>query len=53
MQALLNVVMQDICRQAGQGTWIEYEQKQPKVAVTKLDSSNPWWPPFKAATNAM
>lgn len=43
----------DICRQAGEGTWIEFEQKQPKVEVTKLDSSNPWWGTYKSEFGAM
>ncbi|GLH01980.1 Aminoacylase-1 [Gryllus bimaculatus] len=35
------------CKEAGPGTWIEYEQKCPRVDVTALDKSNPWWQAFK------
>lgn len=37
------------CREAGKDIWIEYEQKQPLIPVTKLDSSNPFWVAFKSA----
>uniref|UniRef100_A0A1B6D3W7 N-acyl-aliphatic-L-amino acid amidohydrolase n=1 Tax=Clastoptera arizonana TaxID=38151 RepID=A0A1B6D3W7_9HEMI len=43
----------DVCQQAGNDIWIEYEQKQPKVPITKLDSTNLWWAPFQSAVNAM
>ncbi|XP_069704205.1 aminoacylase-1-like [Periplaneta americana] len=41
------------CAEAGPGTYIEFEQKEPKVQVTKLDSSNPWWIAFRKACNDM
>lgn len=41
------------CREAGSGIWIEYEQKQPQVPVTKIDNSNPFWVAFKGACDAL
>ncbi|XP_023727713.1 aminoacylase-1 isoform X2 [Cryptotermes secundus] len=41
------------CSKAGPGTYVEFEQKEPKVQVTKLDSSNPWWLAFKRACDDM
>lgn len=41
------------CKEAGEGIFIEYEQKQPQVAVTKLDSSNPFWIAFKQAADKL
>lgn len=41
------------CSEAGPGTYVEFEQKEPKVQVTKLDSSNPWWLAFKRACDDM
>lgn len=41
------------CVEAGPGTYVEYEQKEPKIQVTKLDSSNPWWLAFKQACDEM
>ena len=41
------------CSEAGLGTYVEFEQKDPKVEVTKLDSSNPWWLAFKGACDDM
>ncbi|PSN38838.1 Aminoacylase-1 [Blattella germanica] len=41
------------CAEAGPGTYVEYEQKEPKVQVTKLDNSNPWWLAFKSACDDM
>lgn len=35
------------CKEAGTGTWVEYEQKCPQVDVTALDKNNPWWQAFK------
>jgi aminoacylase len=41
------------CSEAGPGTFVEFEQKEPKVPVTKLDSSNPWWLAFRSACDDM
>lgn len=41
------------CEEAGPGIWIEYEQKQPQVPSTKLDSSNRYWTAFKEATDKL
>jgi len=41
------------CSEAGPGTYVEFEQKEPKVPVTKLDSSNPWWLAFRSACDDM
>ncbi|KAF2893962.1 hypothetical protein ILUMI_12212 [Ignelater luminosus] len=35
------------CEEAGEGVWIEYELKQPRTPVTKLDETNPFWMAFK------
>ncbi|KAK4875016.1 hypothetical protein RN001_011438 [Aquatica leii] len=37
------------CKDAGEGVWIEYEQKQPQVPVTQLNDSNRYWVSFKKA----
>lgn len=41
------------CVEAGSGIWIEYEQKQPQVPVTKLDNSNSYWTTFKQACDSL
>ncbi|KAJ3643732.1 hypothetical protein Zmor_026426 [Zophobas morio] len=41
------------CKEAGSGIWIEYEQKQPQVPSTKLDNSNPYWLAFKEASDKL
>lgn len=41
------------CKEAGSGIFIEYEQKEPQIACTKLDSSNPFWLAFKESTDKM
>ncbi|XP_050305097.1 aminoacylase-1-like isoform X2 [Anthonomus grandis grandis] len=41
------------CSEAGSDVWIEWEQKEPPVAATKLDSSNPFWLAFKEATDKL
>jgi aminoacylase len=41
------------CKEAGPGVWIEYEQKEDQVAPTKLDNSNPYWLAFKDATDKL
>ncbi|XP_022909928.2 aminoacylase-1-like isoform X3 [Onthophagus taurus] len=41
------------CKEAGSDVWIQYEQKQPKVPVTKLDNTNPYWIAFKEAMDGL
>lgn len=41
------------CDEAGEGVWIEYQQKQLQVPVTRLDESNPFWMAFKEASDGM
>ncbi|XP_049845383.1 aminoacylase-1A-like [Schistocerca gregaria] len=41
------------CREAGEGIYVEYEQKCPLVDATKLDNTNPWWLAFKAECDKM
>lgn len=48
-EALVN----EWCKESGQGIYIEWEQKDPQVEVTKLDCSNPFWTAFKSATDDM
>lgn len=46
-------MVNDWCKEAGSDLWIEFEQKNPKIEVTKLDDSNPWWVAFKKECDAM
>ncbi|KAF2880505.1 hypothetical protein ILUMI_25676 [Ignelater luminosus] len=39
------------CKEAGEGVWIEYQQKDSQVPPTKLDESNPYWIAFKKAAS--
>ncbi|KAJ0175699.1 hypothetical protein K1T71_008858 [Dendrolimus kikuchii] len=39
------------CKEAGDGVTIEFEQRNANVECTKLDSSNPFWVAFKHAAN--
>ncbi|XP_023012522.2 aminoacylase-1 isoform X2 [Leptinotarsa decemlineata] len=41
------------CKEAGQGVYIEYEQKQLQIPATKIDCSNPYWIAFKRATDEL
>ncbi|KAK9680375.1 Peptidase family M20/M25/M40 [Popillia japonica] len=41
------------CKEAGSGIWIEYEQKQPAIPITKLDNSNTFWKVFKESADQM
>ncbi|XP_056638469.1 aminoacylase-1-like isoform X1 [Diorhabda sublineata] len=41
------------CRDAGQGVYIEYEQKQSLIEPTKVDNSNSYWVAFKQATDEL
>lgn len=41
------------CAEAGSDLRIEFQQKNPKVEVTKLDDSNPWWVAFKKECDSL
>lgn len=41
------------CKEAGSDVWIEYEQKDPQVEVTKLDGTNPFWIAFENTSKEM
>ncbi|XP_041982810.1 aminoacylase-1A-like [Aricia agestis] len=41
------------CKEAGEGVTYEFEQRNPPVAVTKTDTSNPYWVAFKTAADEM
>ncbi|CAK1549476.1 unnamed protein product [Leptosia nina] len=41
------------CKEAGEGVSYEFEQKNPAVACTNLDATNPFWVAFKAAADKM
>ena len=43
----------DWCKEAGGGIELEYDQKSPCIAPTKLDDSNIFWKPFKDALDEM
>lgn len=41
------------CKEAGEGVWIEYEVKQRAIPSTRLDDSNPYWVAFKTAADEL
>lgn len=41
------------CREAGDNITIDYEQKNTKIASTKLDDTNAYWIAFKAACDKL
>ncbi|XP_063932212.1 aminoacylase-1-like [Zophobas morio] len=41
------------CKNAGKGVWVEFDHKQSPVTPTKLDNSNIYWVAFKEATNKL
>lgn len=41
------------CKEAGEGVKIEFEQKNDYVKCTKLDTSNKYWVAFKAAADEL
>ncbi|KAB0791378.1 hypothetical protein PPYR_03178 [Photinus pyralis] len=47
------VTLMKWCKEAGEGVWIEYMQKNPLSAVTKLDETNQYWVAFKKAAEKM
>ncbi|XP_075235682.1 aminoacylase-1-like isoform X2 [Lycorma delicatula] len=32
-----------VCREAGKNVWMEFQQKQEAIEITKLTTSNSWW----------
>ncbi|XP_043678759.1 aminoacylase-1-like isoform X1 [Vespula pensylvanica] len=40
-------MIQKWCKEAGEGVFYTFEQKNPKVENTKLDDTNPFWIAFK------
>ncbi|XP_028142365.1 aminoacylase-1 isoform X3 [Diabrotica virgifera virgifera] len=41
------------CSEAGQGVYVEFEQKQHLVTPTKVDNSNSYWIAFKSAADEL
>ncbi|KAF2880506.1 hypothetical protein ILUMI_25677 [Ignelater luminosus] len=41
------------CKEAGEGVWIEYQQKESQVPATKLDEFNSYWIAFKKTADHM
>ncbi|KAF2895249.1 hypothetical protein ILUMI_10922 [Ignelater luminosus] len=41
------------CKEAGEGVWIEYQHKDSLITPTRLDESNPYWIAFKKASDDM
>lgn len=41
------------CKEAGPDVYIDFIQKQPQIAPTKIDSSNPYWITFKNTINKL
>ncbi|CAH0555897.1 unnamed protein product [Brassicogethes aeneus] len=39
------------CREAGSDVFMEFCQKQPQIAPTRIDASNPYWVAFKQAAS--
>lgn len=50
-QADLLKKLEKFCEESGGGIEMEFEQKEPKVEATKLDSSNIYWNAFKKAVD--
>ncbi|KAH8382466.1 hypothetical protein KR009_003685 [Drosophila setifemur] len=50
---ILFLKLQRWCMEAGGGIELTYEQKQPRVLPTAIDSSNPFWLAFKEATDEL
>lgn len=46
-------MVREWCAQAGSDVYIEFEQKNPQIEVTKLDDTNPWWVAFKKECDSM
>ena len=41
------------CKEAGKGVWVEFDHKESPIPPTKLDNSNIYWVAFKKATDKM
>ncbi|KAF2893524.1 hypothetical protein ILUMI_12649 [Ignelater luminosus] len=50
---IFEATLNEWCKEAGDGVWIEYQQKRPRIPPTKLDESNPYWIAFKKASDNM
>ncbi|XP_067010222.2 aminoacylase-1 [Anabrus simplex] len=46
-------MLEEWCKEAGPGTYIEFLQRGIKESVTALDSSNPWWTAFKSVADKL
>lgn len=46
-------MIQNWCKEAGEGVFYMFEQKNPKVENTKLDNSNPFWIAFKNTCDSL
>ncbi|XP_023936471.2 aminoacylase-1 [Bicyclus anynana] len=46
-------MVQQWCKEAGEGVTYEFEQKNPNVEVTKTDNTNPYWVAFKSVADEM
>lgn len=43
----------DVCREAGDGVWVETKTKHHVTCFTQMDQSNPWWVAFKSAVDEL
>lgn len=41
------------CKEAGEGVWIEYVEKEPHIPMTKLDGTNSFWMAFEKVFHEM
>ncbi|GBP34800.1 Aminoacylase-1 [Eumeta japonica] len=48
-----NSVLRQWAIEAGEGVTLVFDQKDPRVESTKMDSSNPFWTAFKSATDKL
>lgn len=46
-------MIEEYCKEAGEGTYVTYDAKEHQVPITKIDDSNPWWNAFKHACDKM
>lgn len=49
----LEHIIDDWCREAGDGVRLELFKKNEQATPTKLDNSNPWWLKFKSECDKM
>ncbi|RVE55002.1 hypothetical protein evm_000422 [Chilo suppressalis] len=52
-QKELEETVKQWCKEAGEGVRYEFEQKDPEVAATAADDSNPYWLAFKQAAEEL